>query len=263
MRSYLLADWIKRILISQGHQVTHVKNITDVGHMRQEDLEEGDDKIIAAARSEGKSAHEISSYYYERYLKDEKKLNILPAHNFPKATEHVSEMIEMISVLITKGYAYQVNGNVYFSISKFHRYGDLSGNIGKSELLEAVRVEADPLKNDPRDFTLWKAAEKGRELMWDSPWGYGFPGWHIECSAMSLKYLGSQFDIHTGGVDNIFPHHEGEIAQSEAYTGEKVVQMWVHAQHLLCDGVKMSKSLGNSFLLNNICLLYTSDAADE
>lgn len=252
LRSYLMADWIRRALEQQGIIVTSIKNITDVGHMRQEDLDQGDDKIIAAARSEGKTAHEISSYYYNRYLKDENKLNILPAHNFPKATEHVAEMIEMISVLITKGYAYQVNGNVYFSISKFVKYGDLSGNIKKSELLEAVRVEADPLKNDPRDFTLWKAAEKGRELMWDSPWGFGFPGWHIECSAMSLKYLGSQFDIHTGGVDNIFPHHEGEIAQSEAYTGEKVVQMWVHAQHLLCDGVKMSKSLGNSFLLNNI-----------
>ena len=161
-------------------------------------------------------------------------------------------MIEIVERLVEKGYAYEADGNIYFSVAQFPDYGQLSGNIHEAELLEAVRVEADPLKRDPRDFTLWKAAEPGRMVKWPSPWGEGFPGWHIECSAMSIKYLGDKFDIHTGGVDNVFPHHEGEIAQSEGFTGEGVVSSWVHGQHLLADGVKMAKSAGNSFIMSDI-----------
>jgi cysteinyl-tRNA synthetase len=161
-------------------------------------------------------------------------------------------MLEIVEHLVKKGQAYVVDGNVYFEISKFPEYGKLSGNIHEAELLEGVRVEADANKRDPRDFTLWKQAEEGRVVKWPSPWGDGFPGWHIECSAMSIKYLGRRFDIHTGGVDNIFPHHEGEIGQSEAFTGGPVVNLWVHGQHLLADGVKMAKSAGNSFILSDI-----------
>ena len=252
LRSYLMADWIRRVLESHGVAVTHVKNITDVGHMRQEVLERGEDKVIAAAIAEGKTPAEIADFYTNRFLRDEEKLNIRPARYFPKATDHIPEMLEIVESLVEKEYAYEVQGNVYFAVSKFPDYGKLSGNIQTAELLEAVRVEADPLKRDPRDFTLWKKAEPGRSVKWPSPWGEGFPGWHIECSAMSIKYLGERFDIHTGGVDNIFPHHEGEIAQSEGFTGSGVVNLWVHGQHLLADGVKMSKSAGNSFVLEDI-----------
>ena len=252
LRSYLMADWIRRILTAQGLDVVHIKNITDVGHMRQEVLERGEDKIIAAAIEEGKTPAEIADFYTLRFRADEEKLSIQPAHEFPKATDHIEEMLEIVQRLVETGYAYEVDGNVYFEVSSFPDYGQLSGNIHEAELLEAVRVDADPLKRDPRDFTLWKAAEPGRTVKWPSPWGEGFPGWHIECSAMSIKYLGEKFDIHTGGVDNIFPHHEGEIAQSEGFTGKPVVNSWVHGQHLLADGVKMAKSAGNSFIMSDI-----------
>ena len=252
LRSYLMADWIRRSLEAEGITVTQVKNITDVGHMRQEMLERGEDKVIAAAIAEGKSPAEIAQFYTERFLSDEKRLHITPAYCFPKATDHIQEMLEIVERLVEKGYAYEVQGNVYFEVAKFPQYGKLSGNIHEAELLEAVRVEVDPLKRDPHDFTLWKRAEPGRGLKWPSPWGEGFPGWHIECSAMSIKYLGQRFDVHTGGVDNIFPHHEGEIAQSEGFTGKPIVNLWVHGQHLLADGVKMAKSAGNSFILTDI-----------
>ena len=252
LRSYLMADWIRRALEVRGIEVDHVKNITDVGHMRQEMLERGEDKVIAAAIEEGKTPAEIAAFYTDRFLADEASLNIRPARWFPKATDHIEEMLEIVEHLVEKGQAYVVDGNVYFEISKFPEYGKLSGNIHEAELLEGVRVEADANKRDPRDFTLWKRAEEGRVVKWPSPWGDGFPGWHIECSAMSIKYLGRRFDIHTGGVDNIFPHHEGEIGQSEAFTGGQVVNLWVHGQHLLADGVKMAKSAGNSFILSDI-----------
>jgi len=251
-RSYLMADWIRRALDVQGTRVIQIKNITDVGHMRQELLERGEDKIVAAALAEGKTPNEIAEYYTQRFFADELKLNIIPADHFPRATDHVVEMMDIIRRLVDAGYAYEVEGNVYYDVSRFPRYGALSGNIKQSGLLEAVRVEGDPLKEDPRDFTLWKQAEPGRDLKWSSPWGEGFPGWHIECSAMSIKYLGQEFDIHTGGVDNVFPHHEGEIAQSEGYTGRQVVRRWVHGQHLLADGLKMAKSTGNSFIIPDI-----------
>ena len=251
LRSYLMADWIKRILINNGSKVLHIKNITDVGHMRQELLERGEDKVVAAAIKEGKSPKEISQYYTNIFFEDELALNILPAEHHPRATDHINEMLSLIESLLYKGYAYEVDGNVYYDVSKFPNYGALSGNI-YSNLITGLRTDEDENKHNPQDFTLWKSAEKGRTLKWPSKWGDGFPGWHIECSAMSFKYLGNEFDIHTGGVDNIFPHHEGEIAQSEAYTGGKVVGMWVHGAHLLSDGIKMSKSEGNSYTIQTL-----------
>ena len=251
LRTYLMADWIRRVLEYRGYSVIQVKNITDVGHMRQEMLETGGDKVVLAALAEGKTTREIARFYAQIFHRDEEKLNILPAHHFPWATDHIQEMISVIERLFQRGYAYQAGDNVYFDVSKFADYGKLSGNIAEG-LMEGVRSEVDPLKKDPRDFTLWKGAEPGREVKWDSPWGVGFPGWHIECSAMSTKYLGEQLDIHTGGVDNIFPHHEDEIAQSEAAFAKPFVRYWVHGQHLLADGVKMAKSAGNEFILDDL-----------
>ena len=252
LRSYMMADWIRRVLELQGVSVRHVKNITDVGHMRQEALERGGDKVIVEALARGMTPQAIASHYTDRFLDQERRLNILPAHVYPKATDHVPDMIAMVEALVSKGHAYAAGGNVYYDVSSFDGYGKLSGNTGEQALQDAVRIDPDPLKRDPRDFTLWKLGEPGRDLVWDSPWGRGFPGWHIECSAMSIRYLGERFDIHTGGVDNVFPHHEGEVAQSEGFVGGPVVTTWVHGQHLLADGVKMAKSAGNSFTLSDI-----------
>ncbi|MEX1255306.1 MAG: cysteine--tRNA ligase [Dehalococcoidia bacterium] len=251
LRTYLLADWLRRTLEKSGLTVTHVKNITDVGHMRQELLERGDDKVIAAALAAGKTPQQIAETYTQSFLRDETALNIKPAHVFPRATEHIPQMIAMTERLIERGLAYEVEGNVYFSVERFPAYGALSGNTGES-LLEGVRAETDPKKRDPRDFALWKAAEPGRAMKWPSPWGDGFPGWHIECSAMSTFHLGERFDIHTGGVDNVFPHHEGERAQSEGALEHQVVNYWVHGQHLLVDGLKMAKSTGNVYTLPDL-----------
>ncbi len=251
LRTYLMADWIRRILIADGNDVYHIKNITDVGHMRQELAEAGGDKMIMAALAEGKSLQEIGEFYADVFWQDEERVNILPAHVFPWASHHVPEMLEMVGTLMNNGAAYEAGGNIYFDVNSYPEYGKLSRNFG-GDLLEGVRAEADPLKRDPRDFTLWKAAEPGRDVKWDSPWGEGFPGWHIECSAMAHKYLGERFDIHTGGVDNVFPHHEDEIAQSEGAFGEQHVNYWVHGQHLLADGAKMAKSAGNVFLIEDL-----------
>ena len=251
LRTYMMADWIRRVIEDQGYEVYQVKNITDVGHMRQELVEAGGDKIIMAALAEGKTTQDIADYYTEVFHRDEARVNIKPAQVFPEATRHIPEMLDIVSKLIDRGFAYEQGGNVYYDVAMFEDYGKLSRNTG-ADLLEGVRAQADPLKRDPRDFTLWKAAEPGRDLKWDSPWGEGFPGWHVECSAMAAKYLGQEFDIHTGGVDNIFPHHEDEIAQSEAAFGRQHVKYWVHAQHLLADGAKMAKSSGNVFLMDEL-----------
>lgn len=253
LRTFTMADWIRRALIYQGLRVTHIKNITDVGHMRQEALDRGEDKLVAQALKEGRTPWEIAAFYTEAFHQDEARLNILPAHVFPRATDHIAEMIAMTRRLLERGYAYEVDGAVFFSVSAFPGYGRLSGNIlenlGQGQ---HTTNENDPLKRAPEDFPLWKKAEPGRVMAWDSPWGMGFPGWHIECSAMSAKYLGPQFDIHTGGVDNIFPHHEDERAQSEAASGEQFVSYWIHAQHLLADGLKMAKSSGNAYTLADV-----------
>ncbi|HET8845404.1 MAG TPA: cysteine--tRNA ligase, partial [Ktedonobacteraceae bacterium] len=251
LRTFTMVDWLRRALEYRGIEVLHVKNITDVGHMRQEMLDRGEDKMIAQARKEGKTSAQIAQFYTEAFLADEQALNILPAHIFPRATQHVTEMIEIVQGLLSKGIAYRGGDNIYFDIKRFPAYGKLSGNQLGS-MLEGVRDLPDKQKRNQEDFALWKAADAGREMVWESPWGPGFPGWHIECSAMSMKYLGQHFDIHTGGVDNIFPHHEDEIAQSEGYTGYAGVNYWIHAQHLLADGQKMSKSTGNAYIREDI-----------
>ncbi|MQG21084.1 MAG: cysteine--tRNA ligase [SAR202 cluster bacterium] len=251
LRAFLTADLLRRSLAANGFEVEHIKNITDVGHMRQEALEQGGDKMILAALAEGKTSAQIAEYYTEAFRRDEDAMNILPAQFFPKATDHVPDMINMVEQLIIRNLAYVVEGNVYFDVERYSNYGKLSGNALET-LLEGVRIDPDPLKKNQIDFTLWKLAEDGREMKWNSPWGEGFPGWHIECSAMSTRYLGETFDIHTGGVDNIFPHHEGEIAQSEGALGHEVVRYWTHSQHLLVDGLKMAKSTGNSYTLSEI-----------
>ncbi len=246
LRTFTMADWIRRAFEYRGYEVLHVKNITDVGHMRQEVVDRGEDKVLAQARREGKTSRQIADYYTAAFHQDEGKLNIEPAKVFPRATDHIPEMIEIVRGLLAKGVAYEVDGNVYFDIKRFPGYGKLSGNQLEN-MLAGVREGVVTDRHNPEDFPLWKVAETGREMAWDSPWGRGFPGWHIECSAMSMKYLGPHFDIHTGGVDNIFPHHEDEIAQSEAYTGEQFANYWIHAQHLLADGQKMAKSTGNAY----------------
>jgi len=253
LRTFTMADWIRRALLYQGLAVTHIKNITDVGHMRQEVLDQGEDKMLSQARKEGKSPWEIAAFYTQAFHGDERELNILPADVFPRATDHIAEMIAMTERLLERGYAYEAGGNVFFSVAAFPSYGRLSGNLlenlGQGQ---HTTNENDPYKRAPEDFPLWKIAEPGRLMAWDSPWGRGFPGWHIECSAMSKKYLGAQFDLHTGGVDNIFPHHEDERAQSEAASGEQFVRYWVHGQHLLADGLKMAKSTGNAYTLADV-----------
>jgi cysteinyl-tRNA synthetase len=254
LRSYLLSDWLRRTLEHFGNTVIAVKNITDVGHMRQDAVDRGEDKVIAAALAEGKTPKQIAESYETRFHDDERRLGIVPATHFPRATDHVPEMIAIIERLIARGLAYEVVGAVYFAVKRFPGYGKLSGNVSEA-LRQGVRGELDPNKRDPADFALWKKAERGRALVWESPWGPGFPGWHIECSAMSTKYLGERFDLHTGGVDNIFPHHEDEIAQSEGAFGHASVGHWVHGQHLLADGVKMAKSARNTVTVDDLAEL--------
>ena len=252
LRSYLLADWLRRTFELFGHRVVAVKNITDVGHMRQDAVDRGEDKVIAAALAEGKTPAQIAEFYEAAFHEDERKLGILPATVYPRATAHVAPMIAMIERLLAQGLAYVVEGTVYYAVKGFPSYGRLSGNVGEA-LRQGVRTEVDPNKRNAADFALWKRSEPDRAaLVWDSPWGPGYPGWHIECSAMSTQYLGERFDVHTGGVDNIFPHHEDEIAQSEGALGHAVVGMWVHGQHLLADGVKMAKSARNTLEVHEI-----------
>jgi cysteinyl-tRNA synthetase len=223
--------------------VTQVMNVTDVGHLL-EDADEGEDKLEAAAKKEKVRAEAIAQRYTDEFFAALDFLGFRPAEQYPRATAHIAEMIAMIEALIAKGVAYATpSGNVYYEIAKFPAYGRLSGNT--AEHLEAgARIEVNPEKKDPRDFALWKIDPK-HQMQWESPWGRGFPGWHIECSAMSKKYLGETLDVHTGGEDNVFPHHESEIAQSEAANGRPFVRHWLHARHLLVDGTKMSKRLGN------------------
>ena len=243
LRTYLFSDLLVRTLEYNGLRVRQVKNITDVGHLTDDTVDQGEDKMLLAARLEGRSAAEIADHYTTAFLSDERLLGIRPADEFPRATEYVPAMVELIARLIERGHAYPSGGNVYYDISSFPAYGQLSGNTTEN-LYEGTRGEPDPRKRNPLDFSLWKQGEN-RVQVWDSPWGPGFPGWHIECSAMSLGLLGDRFDIHTGGSDNVFPHHESEIAQSEGVTGHRVVNFWIHAQHLFLSGTRMAKSAGN------------------
>ncbi len=254
IRAYTTPDILKRYLEYLGYEVRLIKNITDVGHLTDDDIaqgDSGDDKIEKKARLEKKSPADIAQFYEDDFREVESRMNILPAQYFPHATAHIPQMIKLITTLIEKDFAYEKNGNVFFSVTKFPNYGKLSGNTLEN-LKVGARLEEHPDKKNPWDFALWLKAPKEHLLKWESPWSIGYPGWHIECSAMSSEYLGDTFDIHTGGEDNIFPHHEAEIAQTECATGKKYVNYWLHTRHLKVDGTKMSKSKGNFYRLRDI-----------
>ncbi|MCJ7582238.1 MAG: cysteine--tRNA ligase [Candidatus Aminicenantes bacterium] len=239
-RAYMFEDLLKRLLLFLGFKVTHAMNITDV-----------DDKTIIGAQAEGVTIQEYTKKYIDSFYTDLETLNILKADYYPRATDHIPEMVKLIQRLLDKGIAYRKNGSIYFSIEKFPNYGRLS-KIELSELRPGERVDSDEYeKESVHDFVLWKEKKAG-EPFWETDLGDGRPGWHIECSAMSSKYLGETFDIHCGGVDNIFPHHENEIAQSEAASGHSFVNFWIHCHHLIVDGEKMSKSKNNQFTLKDL-----------
>lgn len=242
LRTFLFGDVLCRALRHQGFEVHQVMNLTDV-----------DDKTIARSLREGVSLQEYTQRYTEYFFEDLQTMRIEPAWKYPRATDYIPQMLEMIQTLVDQGNAYERDGSVYFDLSSFSKYGKLSG-VSAEERAESDygRLDSDEYDRDAaQDFVLWKAAKEG-EPSWDSPWGQGRPGWHIECSAMSRELLGDTLDIHTGGVDLLFPHHENEIAQSEAATGKQFVRLWLHAEHLLVDGMKMSKSLGNFHTLRDL-----------
>jgi cysteinyl-tRNA synthetase len=246
MRSFMLGDLIRRALRLEGHEVRWVMNITDVGHMTDDVADTGQDKMELAEADEGLSAAEIADKYTQAFLEDADLLGIERADLYPRATDHIAEMIDIIERLIERGHAYEVDGTVYFDVTTFPDYGKLSGNtLDSLQAGHRQDLEIDAHKRQPADFALWKKAGPNRTMKWPSPWGEGFPGWHIECSAMSMKHLGDRFDIHTGGNDNKFPHHEDEIAQSEGAVGHSVVSIWVHGGFLQMSGQKMAKSSRN------------------
>jgi cysteinyl-tRNA synthetase len=251
LRTFMLPDLLSRSLEYLGYRTEQVMNITDVGHLTEDDFDRGEDKMLVSARLENRSTEEISAFYTAAFMDDIRKVNIRPAAGYPHATDYIVQMQELIGKLIAHGHAYVIDGNVYFDIATFPDYGRLSRN-STDKLLTGVRGDPDPRKRHPGDFTLWKAAGEHRLQVWPSPWGDGFPGWHIECSAMSLSLLGERFDIHTGGADNVFPHHEAEIAQSEAVTGHRVVSLWMHGGLLKLSGVRMAKSAGNFFRITEL-----------
>jgi cysteinyl-tRNA synthetase len=246
LRSFLLSDLLRRALEFEGYEVTQVLNITDVGHMTDEASDSGRDRMELAVDDEGLAPAEIVEKYTSAFLEDSAKLGLQAAHKYPMATDHIPEMLELTQRLIENGHAYEVDGTVYYDVQSFQGYGKLSGNtLDKLRAGHRQEIEIDPGKKFHADFALWKKAGPNRLMRWNSPWGEGFPGWHIECSVMSMKYLGERFDIHTGGVDLIFPHHEDEIAQSEGAVGHPVVSNWIHGGHLRLGELKMAKSKGN------------------
>jgi cysteinyl-tRNA synthetase len=252
LRTFLLTDVLRRALEFEGHRVRLVVNITDVGHMTDEVSDAGRDKMDLSVEDEGLSPAEIAEKYTKAYLEDTAAIGIKPAELYPKATDHIPEMIALTQTLIEKGHAYVVGGTVYFDVQSFPGYGKLSGNTLDNLRAGHRSIETDPNKRHPADFALWKEAGPNRLMKWESPWGLGFPGWHIECSAMSMKYLGDRFDLHTGGNDLKFPHHEDEIAQSEGAVAHQVVSIWVHGGHMRFGGHKMSKSEGNVVRIGDV-----------
>jgi len=250
LRAYIFADIVRRVLEFNGYEVKQIINITDVGHLISDD-DAGEDKIEKSAREKKKSAWEIARYFEKLFKEDFKKLNLERPFKFPRATEHIKEMISLIKILEKKGYTYKISDGIYFDTSKFKDYGKL-GNLKIGKLIP--RIEINPEKRNPYDFALWKFSPKDqkRQMEWQSPWGVGFPGWHIECSAMAMKYLGKTIDIHTGGIDHLTVHHPNEIAQSEAATEKEFVRYWLHVNFLIVEGQKMSKSLGNIISLEDI-----------
>ena len=253
-KSYVSFDVIVRYFRALGNKVRYVQNITDVGHLLGE-TNEGEDRILKQAKSEKLEPMEIAERYTYSYFEDMDTLNVQRPDISPRASGHIPEQIDLVKELLEKGYAYEKDGNVYFDVHKFNEYGKLSGRK-VDELIEGVRVEVSGDKKNSVDFALWKHAEPEHLMKWNSPWGQGYPGWHTECSVMSVKYLGQPFDIHGGGLENVFPHHECEIAQSEAATGEKFANYWIHNNMVTVDGVKMGKSLGNSIMIKDIVKKY-------
>ncbi len=250
IRTNIFQDVLRRVLKYNGYKIKHVMNITDVGHLVS-DGDEGEDKMIKSAKEEHKTPLEIAEHYTNLFFKDLENLNIETPEIVCKATEHIQEMIEYVKALVENGYAYETSTAIYFDISKLDKYPVLSSQ-SLDEQISGIRVEIDKEKRNPHDFALWIKAPENHLMKWDSPWGLSYPGWHIECSAMGRKYLGEQFDIHTGGIDLIPTHHENEIAQSKGRCGKIPANYWLHGEYLLIDGGKMSKSLGNVYLIKDI-----------
>ena len=249
-KSYISFDVVVRYLRYLGYNVSYIQNITDVGHLT-DDADQGEDKLGVAARREHKHPMAIAEYYTRSYFADMDQLNCVRPDISPKASGHIIEQIEMVKKLVDKGYAYEANGSVYFDVMKFAEYGKLSGR-NVEEMISGVRVEVSPDKRNPVDFAVWKKAEPNHIMQWPSPWGMGYPGWHLECSVMSMKYLGKTIDIHGGGLENKFPHHECEIAQSEAANDAQFVNYWMHNNMVTVDGQKMGKSLHNFINLKQV-----------
>ena len=250
MRTNLLNDTLRRVLKYNGYELKHVMNITDVGHLVS-DGDEGEDKMLKSAREEHKSPLEIAEHYTKLFFRDLERLNIETPEVVCKATDHIKEMLEMVQKIMKNGYAYETSTAIYFDVSKLDKYGILSG-INLNDQKAGARVDIDPEKRNPYDFALWIKAPENHLMKWNSPWGPSYPGWHIECSAMGRKYLGEQFDIHTGGIDLIPTHHENEIAQNKGACGKNPAHYWIHGEYLLINGGKMSKSLGNTYLIDDI-----------
>ncbi len=251
MRTNIFQDVLRRVLKYNGYTLKHAMNITDVGHLVS-DGDEGEDKMIKTAREEHKSPIDIAEYYTKLFFQDLELLNIETPEIICKATDHIKEMLEYVEKLVENGYAYETSTAIYFDISKLDKYPILS-NLNLEEQKAGARVDVDKEKKSPYDFALWIKAPENHLMKWDSPWGASYPGWHIECSAMGQKYLGEQFDIHTGGIDLIPTHHENEIAQSKGRCGKIPANYWMHGEYLLIDGGKMSKSLGNVYLIKDLC----------
>ena len=250
MRTYVFMDLLRRTLKYNGYELNHVMNITDVGHLT-DDADDGEDKMEKSAREQKKSPWEIAEYFTEIFFRDIDSLHISRPEIISKATDNIAEMINFVVGLVDAGYAYETSDGIYFDVQKFDGYGKLSRN-NIDDLRAGARVEVNDEKHHPSDFALWKKAPKEHIMQWESPWGMGYPGWHIECSAMGLKFLGEEFDIHTGGVDHIPIHHENEIAQSEGLLGHLSAHFWMHGEFLLVDGGKMGKSLGNAYTLDQL-----------
>ena len=250
MRTNIFQDVLRKVLRYNGYKIKHAMNITDVGHLVS-DGDEGEDKMLKSAREENKAPEEIANHYTKLFFDDLKNLNLETPEIICKATDHIQDMLKYVEKLVEKGYAYETSTAIYFDISKLDKYPVLS-NLNLEDQKAGARVEVDPEKKNPQDFALWIKAPENHLMKWDSPWGPSYPGWHIECSAMGQKYLGEQFDIHTGGIDLIPTHHENEIAQSKGYCGKIPAKYWLHGEYLLIDGGKMSKSLGNVYLIKDI-----------
>lgn len=247
-RTYVFVDSLRRVLKYNGYKLNHVMNITDVGHLTS-DADTGEDKMEKAARKEGKDPYEIAKFYTDVFLKDSKLLNIDMPEVITKATDNIPQMLEMVQEIMDNGYGYETSTGIYFDVSKLDKYPVLSNNSVEGQEAGA-RIEVDPEKRNPYDFAIWIKAPENHLMKWDSPWGKSYPGWHIECSAMGRRFLGENFDIHTGGVDHIPIHHENEIAQCKGSFGHNPARFWMHCEFLLVDGGKMSKSLGNFYTIS-------------